>query len=150
MYALSLLWIVEIYSYNHLHQDASPRHNTDIKSMDSGEAVNLHAHIGYSDTHPSGPRTFSLRKLPTPIQNGNDVSSPSENVVMLEALYDFQGVQQDDLPFKVGDVVTLLRPHSAGRWKVQRVSDGAIGAVPSGPGYFVSNLSSDIGFKFLI
>lgn len=57
---------------------------------------------------------------------------------MLEAICSIQGFGPDWLAFVAGDVVQVLDRHASGWWKVQRISDDALGVGPSN--YFVSTL----------
>jgi hypothetical protein len=101
-------------------QDASLPPGIDEKSEKSEDAVEP---------------MFQPSSLPdlSPSTDNTDAKSR-----MLVALYDFQGLEQDELSFKAGDVVKVLQPHSAGQWRVRRISDDAIGVVSSS--YFVSAL----------
>lgn len=41
----------------------------------------------------------------------------AEEGTMAVALYDFPGVREDNLPFKKGDVITILQMNENGWWK---------------------------------
>ena len=58
------------------------------------------------------------------------------------ASYAFQAFETNQLTFNIGDVVNILDRNAKGPewWKVQRISDNAIGIVPND--YFVSTVQS--------
>jgi len=135
MYALLLLRIVEIrfswsFASGWIITSACYRWKI-YRLWRWSRAHCIQPHTTFPSSHVIFAKTIDLYRWQ------NHPPSLPENVDILIALYDFQGVEDDDLSFKIGDVVRLLHPHSVGRWKVRRISDDAIGVVPSS--YFVSN-----------
>ena len=99
-------------------------------------------------TQQYSPPPRSPTSLSPSAYEGEEVPDFPDTVIMLEALYDFQGVVPDDLSCAAGDIVRVLHRNQDGWWKVHRISDSAIGVVPTN--YFVSRSSQSIGYMFLI
>jgi uncharacterized protein YdaL len=70
--------------------------------------------------------------------NGEKIPTFPDTVITMEALYDFKAAEATDLSFIAGDTVKVLHRNQDGWWKVQRISDNAVGVVPTN--FFVSKL----------
>ncbi|XP_074920828.1 adapter molecule crk-like [Chelonoidis abingdonii] len=79
-----------------------------------------------------GPALPGLAPLP-PAEGGGDpvalATGPAQPCEWVQALYDFSGNDQEDLPFRKGDPLRVLGKPEEQWWTAQRV-DGRVGMIP--------------------